>query len=639
MKRSKNKRNKSTADKRSSHQSTKKTATSNSKSKGVKSKSKTTPKWFIVILILIPILFFVLLEAGLQVFNYGYNTSQWIDMGNGKYILNPDIAKRYFSNTKNPPRASEDIFAINKLPNTYRVFILGGSSGAGYPYMPLGAFSRYIRRRLELVYPNTKIEVVNLSMTAVNSYTVLDLLPGVLDQDPNLILIYAGHNEYYGALGVGSMESFGSSRFVIKAALFLNKFKTTQLVRNFVNSIFSIFSSKSIEKPSGTLMSRLAKDKYIKLNSDTFNQGVEQFSENLTDILSEAKSNNVPVIVGKLVSNLKDQKPFISVATPNFNTANQTYSQALKELNNKNIKKADSLFKLARDLDALRFRAPGKFNLILDSLAGEFGVPTVSLDSIFNAESPDGIVGDNLIVDHLHPNVEGYKLMGRSFYEEMKNSGNLPKTEKPKISFNKQDSVTRDNLVFTDLDSTMGQDIVSLLKNDWPFNMGGRKLPNKNLLNPKNFIDSISLKYIEKKISWVDAHLNAATEYLRKDDIKNYMKYMNVLVYEYPDLKDIPTAVKYFYNHNRINPADYTTKRLGLIALYSKEYDKAINYLSESYKTNTNDTQILYNLALAYTKKHNNKLALNYLLKCLKINPEFPDIENIKDLLLQKTTN
>ncbi|HVO75336.1 MAG TPA: hypothetical protein VMT35_15005, partial [Ignavibacteriaceae bacterium] len=62
-------------------------------------------------------------------------------------------------------------------------------------------------------------------MTAVNSYTLLDLLPGVLNQKPDLILIYAGHNEYYGALGVGSVESYGSSRTIIKIMIYLNNFK------------------------------------------------------------------------------------------------------------------------------------------------------------------------------------------------------------------------------------------------------------------------------------------------------------------------------------------------------------------------------------------------------------------------------
>ena len=85
--------------------------------------------------------------------------------------------------------------------------------------MPMGSFSRYIRRRLELVYPGTHIEVVNISMTGVNSYTLLDLVPGVLKQKPDLILIYAGHNEFYGALGVGSLESFGPSRTLVNLIL------------------------------------------------------------------------------------------------------------------------------------------------------------------------------------------------------------------------------------------------------------------------------------------------------------------------------------------------------------------------------------------------------------------------------------
>ena len=116
----------------------------------------------------------------------------------------------------------------------------------------MGSFSRYVKKRLELVYPNTPIEVVNISMTAINSYTLLDLFPGILDQKPNLVLIYAGHNEYYGALGVGSVESFGNSRLLIKSILYLNQFKTTQLIRNFITKIFSAFASSNENAINGT---------------------------------------------------------------------------------------------------------------------------------------------------------------------------------------------------------------------------------------------------------------------------------------------------------------------------------------------------------------------------------------------------
>ena len=197
--------------------------------------TKKTPKWFFAVLVLLPIIFLIALEIFLRIINYGYNFDQWTNVGEGKCVINPNIGKKYFTSENFNPTTSEDEFDIQKKANTFRVFVLGGSSAEGFPYSPMGSFSRYIRRRLELVYPNTQIEVVNLGMTAVNSYTLLDLLPGVLNEKPDLILIYAGHNEYYGALGVGSVQSFGSSRALIRLMLYLDKFKTTQLVRNSIH--------------------------------------------------------------------------------------------------------------------------------------------------------------------------------------------------------------------------------------------------------------------------------------------------------------------------------------------------------------------------------------------------------------------
>jgi hypothetical protein len=121
--------------------------------------------------------------------------------------------------------SNQDVFDAVKKPNAYRIFVLGESSAAGYPFSPLGSFSRYIRDRLKLLYPSSEIEVVNLSMTAINSYTLRDLFPGVLEQNPDLILIYTGHNEYYGALGVGSIESLGTSRTMINLLLYLKSIK------------------------------------------------------------------------------------------------------------------------------------------------------------------------------------------------------------------------------------------------------------------------------------------------------------------------------------------------------------------------------------------------------------------------------
>jgi lysophospholipase L1-like esterase len=609
----------------------------------IKASEIKTPKWFYAVSASLPILCLLILEIFLRVINYGYNVDQWVDAGENKYTINSNIGKKYFTSTDYNPGTSGDVFDQQKKANSFRVFVLGESSAQGFPYDPMGSFPRYIRRRLELIYPNTEIEVVNISMTAVNSYTLLDLIPGVLDQKPDLILIYAGHNEFYGALGVGSIE-VGSSRTVVNLILYLNKFKITQFARNAIHWASSIFLSDN-NRSSGTLMSRMAKDKYILLNSKVYNAGLQQFKENFTDILRSINDKGVPVILGRQVSNLKDQKPFISVNTPGYKNADQVYEEARDDLKNNNIAKADSLFRLAKDLDALRFRAPEKMNKIIDDLGKEFHVATIPIDSLFDSASPEGIVGDNLIVDHLHPNVKGYQLIGKAFYDSMEKMGYLPKTENANIPFEEQDSLTRANSMFTKLDSIIGNDCIIVLKKNWPY---GEKrfvlseLQAKDiydLFQPKDFIDSIAIYRIGNIVSWDDAHLIVATHYLRRDDIQNYLKYTNILIYQYPGLGDYNSAFKYYYERNKINLADYTAKRVGLIALYRGNIDDAIKYLTEAYQSNPKDPLVLYNLSFAYSKKKDFITALTIITKCLMVNPHYPEAKDLKQQISNHLKN
>ena len=102
-----------------------------------------------------------------------------------------------------------DYFKAEPDSNTFRIVVQGGSSAAGYPLYYGGSFSRMLEQRLLQSFPGKPIEVINTAMAAVNSYTLLDLADEIIEQRPDLVLIYAGHNEYYGSLGVGSAESLG----------------------------------------------------------------------------------------------------------------------------------------------------------------------------------------------------------------------------------------------------------------------------------------------------------------------------------------------------------------------------------------------------------------------------------------------
>jgi tetratricopeptide (TPR) repeat protein len=614
----------------------------------MKERKVKSPSWFYLIIIIIPILFFTILEIGLRISNYGRNDEQWISITETKQMLNPDIGGRYFFNTKNFPQSNNEAFDRIKKRDAFRIFVLGGSTAAGFPFSPNGTFSRYIRDRLELLYPVIPIEVVNVAITATNSYTIRDLLPAIVEQKPDLILIYAGHNEYYGALGVGSSENIGNSRGFVHFLIWLNKFKSVEFLRNLFQSAGDLFSSDSVQdtKRGGTLMARIVKDQLITFNSEDYTTGINQFKGNLEDILQLAGEADIPVIIGTLVSNLKDQKPFVSVNGTNQESADTIFEKGQQKFKLQDFHSADSLFRIAKDLDALRFRAPEKINLIIKELAAKYNCGIVNIDSVFNAESPHGIVDNTLLVDHLHPKLIGYLLMGRIYFDVMKKFNYVPQSPSKNISDSEQDSIVISNFAFSRLDSVIAAIRLVGLLNDWPF-VDNPDFSFLNDLDLTNKIDSIAYGIAVENKNWEIGHREAAHWYLVKEDYLNFAKEMEVLSSQYPfklslydqasaellNVKEYNLAYPFLLNRYKESPDAFTSKWLGNINLNKGKVDKAVKYLKQSVMKDDSDAQVFYNLAGAYIKKEDYENALQSIENCLGINPEFPNAKSLKNQL------
>ena len=609
---------------------------------------KKYPIYFNILLIVIPLIILAFLEVGLNIFNYGETIDQWEIVDSQKMMLNPQIAKRYFYTTEAVPYPSQDLFDIQKKNNTIRVFILGGSSAAGYPFTPNGSFARYIKKRLELVYENKNIEVINCAMAAINSYALLDMMPGVLEQKPDIILIYAGHNEYYGALGAGSLESLGNSRWLVNTMLKANKYKTVQLMRNIIKSAMSLFSSEN--KKSGTLMARMAEDQMIELGSSVYQTGVNQFKGNLDDMLKMASDANIPVIISDLASNLKDQFPFVSIDENDEFSAKYNYEMGKKYVSENKTQIALEYFIKAKDLDALRFRAPSEINSTIKQLSEKYNFSIVSSKDKFNQLSPDGIVGANFMTDHLHPTITGYQEIGELFINKMLEENLLPNSNKVLATSDEQDKFVRDNYNFTHLDSTIGRYRLTILKGDWPFVQKSKSLEEViRDFDVKDYSDSLALFVIDNKYSWEKAHRKMAEWFFKKGDITNYLEEMNAVIFQYPfvydyyemvtknllAIKRYDVALKYFYKYNKIKESAYACKWIGIIELNNGNSFKAINYLTKSLKFNSLDSQVYYNLAGAYTKRQNIKAALEAINNCLSINPNYSGARNLQRQLLR----
>ena len=602
---------------------------------------KPVPKWFYLVLVIIPIIFILLLEGGLRIFNYGKSyavftkiSKEYPDM----LFLNPEITKKYFT-TKIAPSVIPDGFKEVKTVNTFRVFVFGESSAAGWPYVPNASFPRQLKRRLELLYPGWNIEVINLGISAICTYTLKDFMPAVLEQKPDLILFYTGHNEYYGALGVGSAESLGRYKLFVDLEMSLEKLKTFQLLQNTIKWGMGLFGSDKSETEKNqneTLMSRMIGDNLIPLNSDVYKKGIEQFKSNMAEMLEQAKKANVPVILGTLTCNLKDHHPFNSVNENGLPPADKIFEKAKSMLAAGNKEEAVKMFYQAKDLDALRFRAPTDINKEIYSLGQKFGFPVADIDAVMNQNSPDNITGASLMVDHLHPNITGYKIIANEFYSVMDKTGNIPKTGKINISYKEQDSILTANFPFTRLDSTVGNMTLWLLIGNYPFVPKGT--PNKYIedFKTKDFIDSVAISMQTREIFWESGHAKVAEWYYDKNDFENFLKEMNTIIEERPfyldtykytinklmKAKQYNKALALLEKLDKRNSDEFTTKWIGQISLENGNHKKAVEYLEKYLVFSDSDPQVLYNIAGAYYYTGQYEKALNAIRKCINLAPQ-----------------
>ena len=247
---------------------------------------------FTLITICLPVVLLMLLELVLRMIQYGGNTSLFVTAAGDftdYYICNRQVGRRFFMNQNTLPELSNDVFKKKKPENGYRIFVLGGSTTAGYPYGNNLMFPRILQKRLADAFPDTEIEVVNTAMVAINSYALTDFMDEILKKEPDAILIYAGHNEFYGALGVASTETMGKFSWLVKLYLNLKRYRTFVLMRNVIGSlrkgIGKVVHDNADMDPSATLMERLVAEQNIPYQSALYQAGRTQFTKNLRHIL------------------------------------------------------------------------------------------------------------------------------------------------------------------------------------------------------------------------------------------------------------------------------------------------------------------------------------------------------------------
>jgi len=356
-------------------------------------------------------------------------------------------------------------FAAEKKPETLRIFCLGGSTVQGRPYSVETSFTTWLELNLRAARPGADSEVINCGGISYASYRLVPIMRELLEYEPDLFIIYTGHNEFLEDRTYEHIKN--KSRVLIRTHRTLLNLRIYSLAHHLLSQHLgrrtpAEHSPKTILDPE--VQARL--DFQEGLNSYHRDQAwrkdiIEHFHHNLEMMVRMSRRAWVPVILVNPVSNLKDCPPFKLEHGSHLSDAQIQrvielrkqagelgWSQAYEKLSlleqaaaidsrhagllfllgkcNEHIgrfSQAKEWFIKAKEEDICPLRILEPMHEIIHEVADRYKVPLVDVRSLTEQRTTDGIAGNEWLLDQVHPNITGHRLIADALYEVMENNG------------------------------------------------------------------------------------------------------------------------------------------------------------------------------------------------------------------------
>ena len=409
--------------------------------------------------VIIPAVLFLLLEFGLRVVGYGFPPGATVKRkmnGTGVYCDNVKFGWRFFP--RNIARESDPfVFPADKPKDTYRIFVFGASAARGEPNTAF-SFGKFLKVMLRQRYPQVKFEVINTSMTAINSHVVLEIAKDCAKRQPDVFVVYLGNNEVVGPYGAGTVfGSLSSNLFFIRSTIAIKGTRLGQMMTNLLE--LTSGGNRKLKSWGGMGMFL---EKQVRADSESLETVYRHFQSNLEDISRAGLRSGANVILSTVGSNLKDNPPFASSHKEGLSDAQKQkwediydrdgveyetagyYAKAVErylaaaEIDDSyadlhfrlgrcywamgEYAKARNSYIKARQLDTIRFRAELGINGIIRKVHAEMadeGVHFVDAAKMLEENSPHNTTGEELFYEHVHLNFTGNYLLAKAVFEQV----------------------------------------------------------------------------------------------------------------------------------------------------------------------------------------------------------------------------
>ncbi len=321
-----------------------------------------------------------------------------------------------------------------------RILVYGASAAYGEMYGPLTAFPGRAEAILRGSHPDQALEVLNLAHGGMGSRQVGEMVFRALENDdPDLIVIYSGNNEYHELRALKAR----SDRYDPGAELMRRRLSKSYLYRLIRNTLLPAEDTMSPPDDETWLpIGRLD----VTVNQDDRDLGVALYREHLRDMVLAARERGVPLMLATVGTNTLDH---LDNATPGIaSTEEKEAIRALEQAaklpepaalvdlfpdlaaaviteggwhkvghlylqHGLDALSADALER--KELAALRpMTANRNLRTTVKELGISHGVPVCDLAGALASAADNGIPGNNLFLDHCHPNAEGHRILGQA---------------------------------------------------------------------------------------------------------------------------------------------------------------------------------------------------------------------------------
>ncbi len=346
-------------------------------------------------------------------------------------------------------------FPARKAEGTTRIFCLGGSTTYGRPYDDRTSFCGWLRRFLPAVDPSRRWELINAGGISYASYRVARLMEELADYQPDLFIVYSGHNEF------------------LERRTYEKLLRTPDLVRDLgalasrmrlYSALYHVTYEREAVLPTEVtaLLDHAVGPEDYHRDDEMRVAVLDHYRASLMRMTHISERAGARLILVTPASNIGDFSPFKAEPGPQVSAsgirqvdslklaasaaldegeharalaiaeralaldgrdAELLYLQARSLRAVGRIEEAREAFIHARDEDVCPLRALTPIRAIVAGVARERNTGFVDFARIVDERSPDGIPGSELFLDHVHPTIEGNRLLALAIVQEITHEG------------------------------------------------------------------------------------------------------------------------------------------------------------------------------------------------------------------------